>query len=503
MNRKQRNLVRLVAIILAGLLIFSAVISAVLNMAYAEEAAPAVGSKCELTMEYFEEEQALRISQRLVYLNESDFHLDRLIFYAPANLFRRQSALPYELSEIAAALPDGYLPGGMDLIAVRVDGEAADWGYQGADESYLRVACDLQSGESAIFEMDYYLLLTENEAFMGVSKGECRLSNFYYAPASLDASGEFILNMPIAFARYADVPKMDFSAAVTLPEGYLLSATGAEAVQTSEGGYSVWTASAEGAHDFAMAWRKDWRELRQTLDSGVEVRVLTASRGAGADALAAAIEAIEICEGWFGEFPFSQIDILQTNYGLSALSHTGCLWLNAGLLKSDSESLAHSLRRFIAQQYFGCSAWSAPSADAWLSDSISEFLAYLMLEEAQGHEAYLQALNENLVDSLQLTIPGGLRVNSDASLFSAYEYEIIVRNRGAIVFHELYTAMGREALIEGLKRFYDLGRRQDVITEINLVECLDAASGKSWEKFLTDWVFNVGDYVNQEIDWLE
>ena len=32
---------------------------------------------------------------------------------------------------------------------------------------------------------------------------------------------------------------------------------------------------------------------------------------------------------------------------------------------------------------------------------------------------------------------------------------------------------------------------------------LDAASGGDWEDFLTDWVFNVGDYVNQTIDWLD
>ena len=165
--------------------------------------------------------------------------------------------------------------------------------------------------------------------------------------------------------------------------------------------------------------------------------------------------------------------------------------------------MEHAIRRFIAQQYFGCSAWAAPSSDAWLSDSVSEFLGYLILEEKAGHDAYLQAINDELVDSLQLTIPGGLSVTSDASLFTAYEYEIVVRNRGAVVFHELYTAMGRENLISGLRLFYEKGRAADVLTEMDLVRALDEASGKSWEKFLTDWVFNIGDYVNQDIFWLD
>ena len=38
---------------------------------------------------------------------------------------------------------------------------------------------------------------------------------------------------------------------------------------------------------------------------------------------------------------------------------------------------------------------------------------------------------------------------------------------------------------------------------MDLVRCLDETSGGSWEKFLTDWVFNIGDYVDQTIDWLD
>ena len=78
-----------------------------------------------------------------------------------------------------------------------------------------------------------------------------------------------------------------------------------------------------------------------------------------------------------------------------------------------------------------------------------------------------------------------------------------MKDRGAAVFHELRTAMGREDLIAGLRRFYEMGSDGAVLTEMDLVDALDAASGGHWEKFLTDWVFNIGDYVNQTIDWLD
>lgn len=503
MNRKQKRMVRIIAVVLAALLGLSAVISAVLSIAYAEEISPAPANKCEITMEYLFEEQALRMSQRLVYTNASEQTLDRVIFYVSANLLRRQSALFYEGDDLNAAFPNGYLPGGVELSSVRVNGENADWGYQGENEAFLRVACALEPDQSCVFEFDCYLLLTANAAFLGVSEGECRLSDFCFTPASLDEKGEFILNAPAACTRYIDTPATDFSVSITLPEGFLVSATGAESCVSNDDGSNTWQISAQNVRDFALVIQNSMEETRLTSSSGVELRCVTDVRGASEEILEIAAEAVDICESWFGPLPFRQIDVVQTAYAPGALKHTGCLWLPREVIKEGGRTLAHEIRAFIAQQYFGRSAWAHPVSDAWLSDSVSEYLAYLILEESEDHDAYLLALNEDLVDALQLTIPGGLSVTSDASLFTEYEYDVVVLRRGAVVFHELSLAMGREALIAGLKLFYETGLQKEVLSERDLLNALDTASGASWEKYLTDWLFNVGDYVQQEIYWLD
>ena len=500
MNRKQQRVVRAIAIILAILLAGSALVSAIISLAYAEEAAPAA-NEMTLTMEYLEEAQALRTSQRLVYVNASNRTLDRVIFYAPANLFRRQSALPYDGDQLLDALPAGYLPGGMELTGVTADGEAVDYGFQGEDEMFLRVSCELAPGESCAFEFEYYLLLTENAAFLGVSDDGWRLSGFYFAPASLDEAGEFILNPPLSFTGYADCPPMNVRAAISLPDSFLLAATGTETRESGENHMYQWSISAENVRDLAIAFGKRYRESVRE-EGGVALRCLTNVRSAADDVLKTAAAAVAACEEWFGPFPYAQLDFVQADCAAGSLGHSGCLWLSEALMR-DKAARNHAIRTFVAQQYFGRRTGGRPSSDAWLSDSVSEFLGYLLLEEADGHAAYLAALNKNLVASLQLTIPGGLNVTSDASLFTANEYQIIVRDRGAAVFHELYTAMSRDDLLAGLRLFYEKGLATDPLTEMDLVNALDEASGGSWEAFLTDWVFNIGDYVNQSIDWLD
>ena len=503
MNKQQRRMVRLIAIVLVALMAFSAIISAVIGLAYAEESTPSERDQCTLTMEYLENEQALRISQRLVYTNPSDRSLDRVLFYMPANLLRRQSALPYEDDALLRAFPAGYLPGGADLTAVRANGEAADWGFQGDSEIYLRVACSLAPGARCVFEFDYYLLLTENAAFLGISDVAWRLSGFYFSPASLDEDGAFILNAAQGHARYVDSPAMDFEAQIALPDLYLLAATGAEE-SVPQGEHSLlWTVRAENTHDFALCFGRRFREYRAETDSGAALRLLTNVRGAADRVLSLAKAAVDDCEALFGPLPFRQLDFVQAGYAPGALSQTACLWLPEDLLRGDEGALAQAIRFFVAQQYFGFRAYARPASDAWLSDSICEYLSYLLLEEEAGYDAYLAALNAGVVDALQMTIPGGLTVTSDAALFTAKEYEIVVKDRGAAVFHELRTAMGRDALVAGLRFFYEKGSAGAVLTEMDLVDSLDAASGKHWEKFLTDWVFNIGDYVNQTIDWLD
>ena len=124
-------------------------------------------------------------------------------------------------------------------------------------------------------------------------------------------------------------------------------------------------------------------------------------------------------------------------------------------------------------------------------------------EAGEGRDAFLKAVNREWVPALQQTVPGGLRLTTDAAMFNAREYDVVVLKRGAVVLHELRLAMGLESLLDGLRRFYEMGADGHILTEMDLVAAMDAATGQSWEAFLTDWAFNVGDYANQTIDWFE
>lgn len=456
-----------------------------------------------IDMHYLPDEQALRISQRLVYINKSDDPISSILFYASGNMFRRERALMYEADDLEKVFPLGFAPGGIDIQSVRFGGQETSWGMQGTEEMYIRVDCEINPGESGIFEFDYYLLLNQCNAFLGVGETDIRLSAFYFIPGIYnDAYDEFMVNAALPFTRWLESDSGDYDVTLTVPDNYDVAATGMEMLLKSANHLATWNIKAENAREFAVSFGKRYRKSTYETATGGEIRVFSNVRNDAV--LECAIEAVRICEEWFGKYPVEQLDIVQSDYPLGALNYPGVIWLSSSLFDAQNKDEMEKRVRFcVAQQYFGLDSYTSPVSDAWLSDALCEYISYMILEESKGYNAFVKAINEDWVDALQLTIPGGLMVTSDAGLFTSYEYEVVVLCRGAVVMHEMRNAVGRENMLLALRYFYEMGADGHTLTEMELVEAFDAVTGGSWEKFLTDWAFNVGDYVDQTIVWFE
>lgn len=202
---RNKKLIRILAIVLAVLLVGGVVFSALFSALSEEqtEVASVPRSQVTLSMEYLEEQQALHITQRLLYTNPSNHLLASVTFYCAGNMFRRESALAYEPDDLETVFFDGYAPAGVDLVDVRCNGKPTEFGIRGEDELYLRADCALAPGAQCEFEFDYYLLLMRCGAFQGVGDTDARLSAFYFAPGVYDpANGDFILKAPLAHTRW-------------------------------------------------------------------------------------------------------------------------------------------------------------------------------------------------------------------------------------------------------------------------------------------------------------
>ena len=484
MNKRKKQLARILALLLAVLLVLGTIASIVFGHAHGEETA--TRDEIALELEFFEEEQALQIRQRLRYTNRTGKHLDRVEFSVYANMFRRVTALMYEADVWQDVFPAGNAPGGVEFSRILVDGQSADWGMMGEEELFLRVACDLADGQTCEFTFEYTLLLTQNAASLGVGAMGWRLRGFYIQPLKYEY-GEFVAPEPLQHANYVYADRADYALTVTLPERYLLAGPGEITSVDNGDGTRTWTIAADNIRELCLSVGMRWREYSAETSSGTRLRLLANTRDAQ-KTLDMALETLEVYENWFGPLD-GDVTIAQSDYALGTLSLPGILWANEAALSD-----AMALRGALARQFFGYGAYPMPTEDAWLADSVSAYAACLALKEAEGESAFLEYLNGEILPEAQYTLPGGVEVTSSAAILTAAEYESLILGRGALVMHETCAAMGEETFLAALRLFYQRGLAMDVVGEYDFVDALDDASGGDWEAFLTDWLFNVADY---------
>ena len=440
---KNRKLVRVLAIALAVLLAGGTVASALFSALAEDGAAQLERDHYEIEIVYMEEQQALHVTQLYVYLFRQAFSLDRVAFSAAGNLYRRESALPYDADALAEAFPEGYVPSGIELIRVEFNGTDADWGYLDANETALRAACDLAPGESGEFLFEYYLLLSRNCSMLGEYRTDVRLSGFYFAPGLVNETDEeFVVNAPVSFTRWLLTTAADYEVTLQIPENYLPAATGAETLEGTRERVSTWRFEAENVREFALSFGKRWRESTAQTASGVTVRLLS-NRRDDAGALEAAVEAIELYEEWLGAFPLEQIDIAQSD-AASAI-RISIVRFPRGHEAGDPLSAWRSSTS-------GCAPTPSRSPTRGCPTRRANIWRCWRRRRSRATTPFWPRSTTPCSTRCTITIPGGLTITTSADLFTADEYALIVRGRGAAVMHELRLAMGREEWIAGIRQ---------------------------------------------------
>lgn len=498
----RKKWVRILAVVLAIMLIAGTLVSVLpIFEAFAEEE---TANRYELTVTVNNTAGTARVYEKLTYTNTAGKALDNVMFNLWANLLRRETAVPVDDDEWNDAFPAGFAPGGVDFISVNVDGEAAQWAVSGDYEQYLRVACPLEDGETAVIEFEFTLILSDNCWALGYEEMGYRLISFYPTAAVYDQTMDtFVLNNWGIATDPAMSDPADYTLTITLDEGWLVASSGEIIEQKTENGRVTWTITADGVRDLALAFSRRMNECVRTTESGVTIRAL-ASTVLTANAMAEYAEHIvETYEQWLGDYPYESLDIVETDL-LHSMSRSGVLFVPTSLCGLTKRSdLEEELSILCARQWFGGEVGCNPENEPWMNDTLSHYFSLLYYEEREGYNGYLKRLNAKVLNALQITLPGGLTVDSYASRFTDYdEYELVVIDRGMAVMHELRSLTGSETFIDALKYYVDENAGRIASIE-QFVEAFNVTTGSTWGEYIVAQMQDIGDYVNSDLSWFE
>jgi aminopeptidase N len=161
---------------------------------------------------------------------------------------------------------------------------------------------------------------------------------------------------------------------------------------------------------------------------------------------------LDFYNGEFGALPEPGLTIAQLPDGtVDGFAAPGLLLVSARQWsEKPNERLLADLT---AKQWWGSQVMAASSSDAWITDGLARYSEALYVEQTSGKEGMNKALEDFAVGALMFEdaapIAEARRLEPESE-----EYEAIVVNKGAMVFHMLRAMMGDANFSALLKEFY-------------------------------------------------
>ncbi len=168
-----------------------------------------------------------------------------------------------------------------------------------------------------------------------------------------------------------------------------------------------------------------------------------------ADAIA---HAVDFYNDEFGPLPEPGLTVAQLPDGtVDGYAAPGLLLVSARqwLAKPNERLLAD----LVAHQWWGTQVTAATPSDVWITDGLSRYSEGLYVEQATGKDGLNKAVEDYAVgalmfdDSAPIADAGRLEPGSE-------EYQSVVVNKGAMVFHMLRAIIGDASFSALLKDFY-------------------------------------------------
>jgi len=161
---------------------------------------------------------------------------------------------------------------------------------------------------------------------------------------------------------------------------------------------------------------------------------------------------VDFYNGEFGALPSAGLTIAQLPDGtVDGFAAPGLLLVSAR--QWTAQPNARLLSNLAAQQWWGNQVMAASPSDVWITDGLARYSEGLYLEESSGKDGMTKALEDFAVGALMFDdaapIAEAARLEPETE-----EYQSVVVNKGAMVFHMLRAQMGDAAFLSLLKDFY-------------------------------------------------
>lgn len=429
------------------------------------------------------DKKQMRGTLDFTYVNTESAPLSELHFLLYANSYEKEQYGIFEEDEMGEAYPNGFSPGSISIDSVTcADGKTA-YLIDGDQKQVLRVSLPraVEVGGTTKLTIEY--TVTIPNCFGRFGYGDDTMSLVNCNPILSEyADGKWFDYPYYAVGDPFYSATSNYEATITAPGDWTIAATGV-LTQREQGRDRVWTVDAPGRRDFGFVASDDFEVMQTTVD-GVLVRsyYLKGGKAGGADALDTGAEAIGFYGKAFGQYPYSEFSVVQTDFFIGGMEYPGMVLIDDTLYGSAS-TIDKILLDIVVAHETGHQWWYSTIGDnevlePWLDEGLAEFTTQYFFEENRNrtyndyydqYNLYYKSLRSEKENTYSSTLP--VFRFEDNLTYSAWVYD-----RTAEVLQDLRKKIGDEKFFSALRQYYE-DNRLEITTRNDLEKAFEDASG--------------------------
>lgn len=328
-------------------------------------------------------------------------------------VYRNSSGVPQ--SEVYFRLfpnADYYDEGSLTVSDLTVDGHPTE-GDLSASDTVLRVPLGgaIEANATATIAMAFTTVVpVDSQGSFGILSrstfaGTWVLSDWYPSLAGYEPERGWRIDPPTAFGDPTFSETALYDVTISAPAEWTIVASGSEVGTDRDGGSG--TASrrfvAGPARDFSFVADDDYVSFAAAVGgTTVTAYVNPGEEAAGQSALDVAVSAMTEYSGWFGPYPYRELDIVAAPLaGALGVSWTGLIQLDGpGMLgvlaPNDPARFASIVAHEVGHQWWGSLVGFNSNDHTFLLEGLTNYVAILWIEATAGQDAAVAAMQVSL-----------------------------------------------------------------------------------------------------------
>jgi hypothetical protein len=423
-----------------------------------------------------------------------------------------------ELSELYLRLyanDERYTDGGIELGSVTLNGESVDPTLSVSDTvAELALTEPLGDTEPVDVSIEFTTTVIQSFDFLASSlnlvpeTGTLSLAHWYPIVAGYDAESGWVLDPVSLHGDLVFSSTALYDATLTAPEEVTVVTSGSMIEESASNGSAERRFVTGPAREFTVMVDDDFQSISEEVDGTTVTVWFNMGREAGAEAiLSYGVQSLTLFNGLFGTYPFSDLDIVESQMGgPGGIEFSQLIGIDTVLFESPEMmgqmGLPVGLAEYItahevAHQWWYGLVGNNHYAHAFLDEAMAETSTIIYFEEQYDAATAQQQLVANVSSfyAFQYGAAGDFTVNTPTNDFpDGFTYSGTVYAKGALGLLAIREAIGEEAFVEGLNA-YVAHLRFGIATPDDLRMALEAASGQNLEALWTSWFETAGERV--------